>query len=407
MSRWFAAAGLLLAAGCTIPPKDPFVAAERAVRRDDLLRALQAYDAVPVAHPRYPDARAAAGDLEQRMRRCHELILQALMLRGEWRDEEALEALRRACDHWPNQPSLAQWIAATEQRLRLFEDRSAVPTKSLQDPSTPATPLFEVAPQRARASAAAVEGENEVAIEIPSAHVPEPLLPRSAAAETRGSDRGARPGSPAGGLEHRQPDGPSASAGERELAMTKISRQQNKSESRLRSSARTEVVPAPRGAHVGNQPAGQRPDGLAGASGSEPGSRRTGAGNAASSGQRKRPLSPSASSPRRLSNGEDPVALGLVSVEARLGRGELPAAVRDLIELARRFPSDARVNLRLGRLLHQRALMHYGQGSVAAAIADWRRVLNIEPENQAVRDLLERALRESGAHAGRDKSGQD
>src|SRR5690606_32346304 len=59
--------------------------------------------------------------------------------------------------------------------------------------------------------------------------------------------------------------------------------------------------------------------------------------------------------PKRLPTGEDPVALGLVSVEGRLSRGELSLAVHDLIELSRRFPIDARVNVRLGRLLHQRA----------------------------------------------------
>ncbi|MGK0205570.1 MAG: hypothetical protein ACI9S9_004661, partial [Planctomycetota bacterium] len=98
--------------------------------------------------------------------------------------------------------------------------------------------------------------------------------------------------------------------------------------------------------------------------------------------------------PKRLPTGEDPVVLGLVAVEARLGRGELALAVRDLIELARRFTDDVRVNRRLVRLLHQRALMSYGQGTVAAAVTDWRRVLEIEPNNRVVQKLLERALLE-------------
>ena len=91
------------------------------------------------------------------------------------------------------------------------------------------------------------------------------------------------------------------------------------------------------------------------------------------------------------------MVLGLVVVEARLGRGELALAVRDLLELSGRFSDDVRVNRRLSRLLHQRALMSYGQGSVAAAVTDWRRVLEIEPDNLAVKKLLQRALAESRA----------
>ena len=68
--------------------------------------------------------------------------------------------------------------------------------------------------------------------------------------------------------------------------------------------------------------------------------------------------------------------------------------VHDLIELSRRFPTDRRVQRRLGPLLHQRALMSYGQGLVAAAVADWRRVLSMDPDNDAVRRLLKKAQAE-------------
>jgi hypothetical protein len=88
------------------------------------------------------------------------------------------------------------------------------------------------------------------------------------------------------------------------------------------------------------------------------------------------------------------VALGLVAVETRLGRGQLEAAVADLLELARRFPTEPRVRLRLVRLLHQRALLRYGDGAVAMAIADWQRVLEIDPNHHAARRLLEAAERE-------------
>ena len=186
MNRKLGLTVLLLGAACNLPPKDPFAAAERALRRADLLRALQAYDAVPVAHARYPDARAAAGDVEQRMRRCHELILEALKLRSEWRDEEALEALHRASEHWPGQPSLKQWIAATEQRLQLFG--SGTVERDPAQLSLPATPLIEVAkvggvqssvgPMRTPAS----NGAAAQSVVVAEPHEPKPLPPEVGAA---------------------------------------------------------------------------------------------------------------------------------------------------------------------------------------------------------------------------------
>lgn len=98
-------------------------------------------------------------------------------------------------------------------------------------------------------------------------------------------------------------------------------------------------------------------------------------------------------------DGEDPVVLGLVAVEARLGRGELELAVIDLLELARRFPGDARVQSRLARVLHQRALLRYGQGALTTAIADWERVLQIQPENRVVRAMLDAVKAEAATPA--------
>lgn len=93
------------------------------------------------------------------------------------------------------------------------------------------------------------------------------------------------------------------------------------------------------------------------------------------------------------------VVLGLVAVEARLGRGELELAVVDLLELARRFPGDVRVQRRLARVLHQRALLRYGQGALQAALLDWERVLSIEPDNREVAGLLRTARAEASAPA--------
>ena len=53
-----------------------------------------------------------------------------------------------------------------------------------------------------------------------------------------------------------------------------------------------------------------------------------------------------------------------------------------------RAPDDVRVRIRLGRLLHQRALGRYGAGAVAAAIADWEEVLRLAPDHAAARALL-------------------
>jgi tetratricopeptide (TPR) repeat protein len=265
---------------------DPFVAAERALCRSDLLRALQAYESVSVADARYPDARAAASAVEQRMRRCHELLLDALVLRSETRDAEALDALQRASELWPQQASLRQWIAATEKRMQPSAEPGPEKTSSTHELAEPSQSQLPMISEIGSIGVAALDvGGAEIAASRSSAW--------------SGSPQAVKPSS-------------------------------------------VEKV-------------------------------------------------------KRLAARADPVALGLVAVEVRLGRGELALAVRDLIELSSRFRDDARVNRRLSRLLHQRALMSYGQGSVAAAVIDWRRVLEIDPDNLVVARSLDQALAESRA----------
>ena len=92
---------------------------------------------------------------------------------------------------------------------------------------------------------------------------------------------------------------------------------------------------------------------------------------------------------------DDPVALGLVSVEARIGLGEFDLAVLDLVELLQRFPKDRRIHRRVIGLLYQRALMHYGRGKIAAAVADWQFLLEMDPGNRAVEKMVTRAVTES------------
>jgi tetratricopeptide (TPR) repeat protein len=243
--RRIAAGVLLLLAGCNTTPVDAFAAAQAAMRREDLLAALLAYDAVPVRHPRYPEARAGAAAVELRMRRGHELMLEGMIRRGEWRDAEALRSLQQAREVWPDLPGVDALIAATRQRLETLG------TRPNQSPAAATT------------------------VAMPDA----PLLPTAAAGEVTPP--------PAGG--------------------TKLA--------------------------------------------------------------------------------DESVVLGLVAVETRLGRGELELAVVDLLELARRFPDDVRVQRRLVRVLQQRALLRYGQGALTAALQDLERVLAIEPANAEVTAL--------------------
>ncbi|HIE69088.1 MAG TPA: hypothetical protein EYP98_02415 [Planctomycetes bacterium] len=372
MRRALLLSGLLLFGACNLPPKDPFVAAERALRRNDLLRALQAYDAVPVKHERYPDARAAAGDVEQRLRRCHELILEALMLRAQWRDAEALGALNRAAVHWPGQPSLRLWIATTEKRMRLFTDREGVAAAA---PGSPAAPLVETVPGPAGPTAVAMDvgstlevtqddpATTRAPVEVPS-RGPLPMVPMQG---TRAADPTA--------TANAKPPRAAQQASEQPHALSA-------------NQAPTTTLPP----HVSTEQAARSVPAITASPGrpvaSNPTDKPLRHASAAAAPQQLAPKS------RRVPLADDPVALGLVSVAASLGRGELIVAVRDLIELARRFPGDARTNRRLSRLLHQRALMHYGAGAVAAAVADWQRVIEIDPGNDQVRRLLSRAIAE-------------
>ena len=279
----------LLAAACNIPPVDPFVAAEHALCRSDLLQALQAYESVSVADARYPDACAAASAVEQRMRRCHELLLHALVLRSETRDAEALDALQRASKLWPQQASLRPLIVATEKRMQSSAEPGPEAASSTHELAESGQPHLPIIPEMESVGVAA-----KAALDV-------------------------------GGAE----------------------------------------IAASRSSALAGSPQVVKPS--------------------------------SVKKAKRLPARADPVALGLVAVEVRLGRGELALAVRDLIELSSRFRDDARVNRRLSRLLHQRALMSYGQGSVAAAVIDWRRVLEIDPDNVVVARSLDRALAESRA----------
>ena len=280
---------LLCLAACTTTTQDPFETAEHALREHDLVGALLAYDAVPVSHPRYPEAHAAAASIEGRIRRCHEMLLEALTLRSEWRDVDALEFLRLARAVWPAMPAVDGLIAATETRLRMFEPDSAEARPDPFAPPPAPSPVAEVEPGRAA------------------------------------------------------PPADSAAAGE-PFATAEVSL--------------PEQAPAPASDHA----TPVAPRGVGGTS-------------------------------------TDAVARGLAQVESRLARSDLQGAVADLFELARRFPRDARVQARLARLLHQRALLLYGQGAVNGAIADWEQLLQMCPSHPLAADMLRAARAELNAEA--------
>jgi len=327
---------LPLAAACHVPPKDPFLRAERSLQRDDLLRSLAAFDAVPVAHPRYPEARARASEVERRIRRCHELILEALMLRGEWRDREALAVLHRAQEQWAGQPSLDQWIATTEQRLAMFGDGAPQVAAAIAPQQPPAVPHVEM--ESVVSSGHRPEPIVQVKVDKPAV-APQPVaLVVEERAVARATERAAEPA----------PE-PSRATAERRVARDPAARERAPFVPR-------DVVPSP--------PAPSDAE----------------------------PVRAPRSAPP---TGDDAVALGMVAAETRLARGELVEAVADLIELLRQHPDDRRVQRRLAPLLNQRALLRYGEGMLAQAVADWRRVLQLEPDNESVRVMLEQALGET------------
>lgn len=307
-----ALAALGCLAACATRPVDAFVQAERSLQQRDLAAALQALDAVPVAHARYPEARAAALDVERDMRRCHELMLEAMLKRAEWRDAEALAALQRVREIWPAMPGVTVLIAATEQRRRMFTVSPAAP------------PAPAVAWQPAPLLETAVVYSPLVDLQ------PSPLL------------------------------SPSTEAADLLVGV---------------------LAPAPAQAPLPVPPV-QGPE--VGAAQAVP-VRGTAAGPVAREVQVADELVPPV---------DGAVAAGLMAVEAKLGRGQLEAAVTDLLDLAQKFPAEIRVRLRLVRVLNQRGLLRYGDGAVAKAIADWQRVLELDPDNTSARRMLDAAISE-------------
>lgn len=116
------AAWLCCLCACNLPSarqsheRDPFARAEAARARGQLTEALCAFDQVTPDDPRYASARLQAAALEQRLRLHHELLLQGLKLRGEWRSDEAITAFGEALAAWPEDERTAHLLAATQLR---------------------------------------------------------------------------------------------------------------------------------------------------------------------------------------------------------------------------------------------------------------------------------------------------
>lgn len=310
---------VLLAAGCALKPIDPWRRGAWALERHDLDAALGAFTEVPLQHVRYPESRAAALAVQRTMRHCDELLRDALQLRSEGRDAEALAVLQRANELWPGAPGLDELIAATRHRHRLVATEPTLAAVSVAAPVAPVAPVAadpvavspvpepSAAATAALAEPAAPSPEPVAAPQPPEAPVAEPVAPAvvQAPVEVQPSEPVAEP---------------------------------------------APVVPAPEPAiAVARQPA----------------------------------------------TGGDAVTAALVAVEGRLVRGDREAAITELLALARQYPDDMRVRVRASRLLHQRALVRYGEGVLDGAVADWRRVLELDPGHATASTLLRAAEREA------------
>lgn len=383
---------LLLSSACTLPPVDPFVGAQKAMKRHDLLSALKQFERVPVDDPRYQDARAAASDVEQRIRRCHELVLEALKLRAEWRDSEALRALYRARQQWPDQPDLAQWISATENRLELFgySKPKALPPEKESALAVEA-PVAEVeipSFHYSQGDLAAIRSIDRESEESPAISDPQPALP-TVAETTADLDSAASVEPEPVARTQQAPDDDHTA-----LEVSPVASAVTPTGSNVLS----DDVPKASTSEDGPNVISSRSDDVAvsvGAAVMSDSDLVVAPARDVAVEVVETPAASEIANPTRPALSEDPVALGLVLVEARIGLGELNLAVGDLVELLQRFPNDRRVSGRVVDLLYQRALMYYGRGSMAAAFADWQFLLELDPDNRAVKKMIARAHVES------------
>jgi tetratricopeptide (TPR) repeat protein len=360
------AIGASMIAGCVVPPQDPLAAGEHALRRQDLARALIAFDAVPVTHPRYPDARLQASAIEQRMRRSQELLLAALERRAQWRDEEALVLLREAHELWPNQTALFHLARVTERRLELAASAGALPTPTMG---------VAAAPHEVPAAAAAPVG--------PVARTPLERGPVGRPVDRGPVDRPVeREPAERGSVEREPAERGPVERGPVEREPVALPPAAADAEPPPPIAAPDTAIPLP------------APTAVPAIAGDEP---LTPVAPGPEATVRAQPTPLVEPAPARVA--DDVVAAALIAVEQRLAAGDRGAAMAELHELHLRHGADARIRWRLTRLLHQRALAFYGEGALTAAMDDWARALALEPDNAVMRACWSRAQTERAARS--------
>ena len=85
------------------------------------------------------------------------------------------------------------------------------------------------------------------------------------------------------------------------------------------------------------------------------------------------------------------------AAESALQDGRLDEALRALQELFEARSGSQEVRDLLVRVLHQRALLHYGQGELARSIEVWGRVLEVDPSHAQASEFREAARSELDA----------
>lgn len=91
----------------------------------------------------------------------------------------------------------------------------------------------------------------------------------------------------------------------------------------------------------------------------------------------------------------------LAGIEEQIQQGRIEPAMAALVAMVTQAPQDPRAGNRLVPLLHQRALLRYGQGEVAAAVADWREALALRAD-----PLMRRMLAAAEAELAASRSRQ-
>lgn len=344
-----AAAALLGLAACRTLPHDPYAAGHRAMAQGDVVRAIAAFDAVPFADPRHPEARLHAAALERRLQRQLELMLLGLSLRQERQDEAALAAFESAREAWGGLAAAQGMVQATRTRIAAArrDDR-----------------LIAASRQR-EAAADGSDGSRRAAVAGRQEPRRRPAPP--VGAEFAGPDMasgtvrtGTRGGDPCRADAATQDtvqvhEAPSS-------AMLGLDREA------VASVVRSLPIVDPVAAWPRHVPAG--PAGRAGAANDETAPIETAPGSDAAAATR------------------------LASLEAALAAGNVDQVMPELFALHETYPGDLRVRARIARLLQQRGLLGYGQGNVQQAVADWQRALQLDPTLTSARAMLESARAE-------------